>query len=107
MRGGGNFCGVAEMDGPVDFEASADCWDLEWKGKFPVKWHIIKDVPYNQFQHITFNSVEKIPIIYSRDAEKVSIRTFYSSIMALGQIMNGRRLLQSRVGKIHRRIAFD
>jgi hypothetical protein len=83
VRGSGNFCGVAEMDGPVDFQATADCWDRDWKGKFPVNWNIIKDVPYRQFQHITINTVEnlnQIPVIYSRDTQQVSIDTCHSYI---------------------------
>jgi len=83
VKGSGNFCGVAEMDGAVDFEGTADCWDREWKVKFPVKWNIIKDVPYNQFQHITINAdldnQNQIPVIYSRDTQQVSIHTFFSS----------------------------
>ena len=65
VKGSGNLCGLAEMDGPVDFEASAVCWDRNWKGKFPVKWHIVKDVPYNQFQQLS--------IVYSREIQPVSI----------------------------------
>ena len=58
VTGSENFCGVAEMDGPVDFEKSADFWIGDWKGIFPVKWHTIKDVPYSKFRHITFNTLE-------------------------------------------------
>lgn len=60
----GNFCGVAEMDGPVDW-----VWDRDWKGKFPVKWHIVKDVPYSKFHHIAAGNLS---IIYSRDTQQVS-----------------------------------
>ena len=70
----GNFCGVAEMDGPVDFEASAGCWDRDWKGKFPVKWHTTKDVPNSEFQHITFNTSEnpnQISIIFCPETQQV------------------------------------
>ena len=76
VTGSENFCGVAEMDGPVDFEKSSDCWDRHWKGQFPVKWHITKDVPYSQFQRITFNDAEnpnERSIIYCRDTQQVNI----------------------------------
>ncbi|KAI3973388.1 hypothetical protein MKW92_050499, partial [Papaver armeniacum] len=45
------FCGVAEMVGPVDFDKSVSYWQQDkWSGQFPVKWHIIKDVPNSQFR---------------------------------------------------------
>ena len=72
----GNFCGVAEMDGPLDFEKSADFWIGDWKGIFPVKWHTIKDVPYSQFMHITFNTAEnrnEMSIIDCPDTQQVNI----------------------------------
>ncbi|RVW40056.1 YTH domain-containing family protein 1 [Vitis vinifera] len=48
-----SFCGVAEMVGPVDYDKSVDYWKQDkWTGQFPVKWHIIKDVPNSQFRHI-------------------------------------------------------
>ncbi|KAL7221982.1 hypothetical protein ACSBR1_023833 [Camellia fascicularis] len=44
------FCGVAEMVGPVDFDKSVDYWQQhKWSGQFPVKWHIIRDVPNASF----------------------------------------------------------
>jgi hypothetical protein len=61
VTGSANFCGVAEMVGPVDFVARTEFWD--WKGKFPVKWHMIKDVPFKQILHITLESNENRSII--------------------------------------------
>ena len=66
----GNFCGVAEMIGPVDFGATTEFW--EWKGKFPVKWHFIKDVPFKRIVHITLEGNENQSIICSRDTQEVS-----------------------------------
>jgi hypothetical protein len=66
----GHFCGVAEMVGPVDFGARTEFW--EWKDKFPVKWHMIKDVPFRQILHITVESNENRSIIFSRDVQEVS-----------------------------------
>jgi hypothetical protein len=65
-----NFCGVAEMVGPVDFRANFFFW--EWKDKFPVKWHMIKDVPFSQILHITLESNENRSIIFSRDTQQVN-----------------------------------
>jgi hypothetical protein len=66
----GHFCGVAEMVGPVDFGARTEFW--EWEDKFPVKWHMIKDVPFRQILHITLESNENRSIIFSRDVQEVS-----------------------------------
>ena len=65
-----NFCGVAEMVGPVDFGGTTEFW--EWQGKFPVKWHMIKDVPFEQIAHITLECNENRSIIRSRDTQQVS-----------------------------------
>ncbi|OEL18694.1 hypothetical protein BAE44_0020286, partial [Dichanthelium oligosanthes] len=41
------FCGVAEMVGPVDYLNDMDFWCKgKWIGSFPVKWHIIKNIHY-------------------------------------------------------------
>ncbi|RLM74183.1 uncharacterized protein C2845_PM15G21470 [Panicum miliaceum] len=38
VNGSGQFCGVAEMIGPVDFDKSVDYWQNDrWSGQFPVK----------------------------------------------------------------------
>ncbi|KAL4304546.1 hypothetical protein GQ457_10G026690 [Hibiscus cannabinus] len=66
------FCGVAEMVGPVDFDKSVDYWlQNKWSGQFPVKWHIIKDVPNNQFRHILLESNDNKPVTNSRDTQEV------------------------------------
>ncbi|KVI01462.1 YTH domain-containing protein [Cynara cardunculus var. scolymus] len=45
VNASGQFCGVAEMVGPVDFENDAEYWQQDrWSGQFRVQWHIIKDV---------------------------------------------------------------
>jgi len=66
----GNFCGVAEMVGPVDFGGITEFWD--WKGKFPVKWHMIKDLPFREIDHITLEGNENQSIIWSRDTQQVT-----------------------------------
>lgn len=66
------FCGVAEMAGPVDFEKSVDYWQQDkWSGQFPVKWHVIKDVPNSQFRHIVLESNDNKPVTNSRDTQEV------------------------------------
>ncbi|KAE8667213.1 YTH domain-containing family protein 2 [Hibiscus syriacus] len=66
------FCGVAEMVGPVDFDRSVDYWlQNKWSGQFPVKWHIVKDVPNSQFRHILLESNGNKPVTNSRDTQEV------------------------------------
>ncbi|XP_012085690.1 YTH domain-containing protein ECT1 isoform X2 [Jatropha curcas] len=68
------FCGVAEMVGPVDFDKSVDYWQQDkWSGQFPVKWHIIKDVPNNQFRHIVLENNDNKPVTNSRDTQEVEL----------------------------------
>ncbi|XP_038714019.1 YTH domain-containing protein ECT1-like isoform X2 [Tripterygium wilfordii] len=69
------FCGVAEMIGPVDFDKSVDYWQQDkWSGQFPVKWHIIKDVPNSQFRHIILENNDNKPVTNSRDTQEVGLR---------------------------------
>ncbi|KAL9265132.1 YTH domain-containing protein, partial [Drosera capensis] len=68
------FCGVAEMVGPVDFENSADYWQQDrWNGRFPVCWHFIKDVPNSKFRHILLENNENKPVTHSRDSQEVKL----------------------------------
>ncbi|XP_043713636.1 YTH domain-containing protein ECT4-like isoform X2 [Telopea speciosissima] len=68
------FCGVAEMVGPVDFDKSVDYWQQDkWSGQFPVKWHIIKDVPNSHFRHIILENNDNKPVTNSRDTQEVNL----------------------------------
>ncbi|XP_065853613.1 YTH domain-containing protein ECT2-like [Euphorbia lathyris] len=68
----GHFVGLAEMMGPVDFNKTVDYWQQEkWIGCFPVKWHIIKDVPNSSLRHITLENNENKPVTNSRDTQEV------------------------------------
>ncbi|KAG8087668.1 hypothetical protein GUJ93_ZPchr0010g11114 [Zizania palustris] len=68
------FCGVAEMIGPVDFEKSVDYWQQDkWTGQFLVKWHIVKDVPNNLFRHIILENNDNKPVTNSRDTQEVKL----------------------------------
>lgn len=73
VNASGQFCGVAEMVGPVDPDRTLDYWQQDkWTGAFDVKWHIVKDVPNNQFRHILLANNENKPVTNSRDAQEVS-----------------------------------
>lgn len=72
VNASGQFCGVAEMTGPVDFHKDMDFWQQDkWTGSFPVKWHIIKDVPNTNFRHIILENNENKPVTNSRDTQEI------------------------------------
>lgn len=73
VNSSGQFCGVGEMIGEVDFTKSVNYWQQEkWTGSFPVKWIIIKDVPNSQLRHITIENNDNKPVTNSRDTQEVS-----------------------------------
>lgn len=68
----GQFVGLAEMVGPVDFNKTVEYWQQDkWTGCFPLKWHIIKDVPNGCLRHITLENNENKPVTNSRDTQEV------------------------------------
>ncbi|KAL3654865.1 hypothetical protein CASFOL_000651 [Castilleja foliolosa] len=70
----GQFVGVAEMVGPVDFNKNVEYWQQDkWIGCFPVKWHIVKDVPNSLLKHITLENNENKPVTNSRDTQEVKL----------------------------------
>eukprot|EP00250_Pteridium_aquilinum_P009709 c18876_g1_i1 orf=465-2516(+) len=72
VNASGQFCGVAEMVGPVDFNKNLEFWQQDkWTGRIPVKWHIVKDVPNSQFRHIILENNDNKPVTNSRDTQEV------------------------------------
>ena len=72
VNASGQFCGLAEMVGPVDFDKDMNFWQQDkWSGSFPVKWHIIKDVPNSSLRHIILENNENKPVTNSRDTQEV------------------------------------
>ncbi|KAJ7952091.1 evolutionarily conserved C-terminal region 5 [Quillaja saponaria] len=68
------FCGVSEMVGPVDFDKNVEYWQQDkWSGHFPLRWHIIKDVPNSQFRHIVLENNDNKPVTNSRDTQEVKL----------------------------------
>jgi YT521-B-like domain len=64
--------GVAEMVGPVDFEKTVEYWQQDkWNGCFPVKWHMVKDVPNSMLKHIILENNDNKPVTNSRDTQEV------------------------------------
>ncbi|GJT06062.1 YTH domain-containing protein [Tanacetum coccineum] len=63
VNASGQFCGLAEMVGTVDFVNDAEYWQQDrWRrsGQFKVKWHIVKDVPNSRFRHILENNTTNL-----------------------------------------------
>ncbi|KAH8523041.1 hypothetical protein H0E87_003631 [Populus deltoides] len=70
----GQFVGLAEMTGRVDFDKSVEYWQQDkWTGYFPVKWHFVKDVPNSLLKHITLENNENKPVTNSRDTQEVKL----------------------------------
>lgn len=60
------------MVGPVDFHKDMDFWQQDkWSGSFPLKWHLVKDVPNSTFRHIILENNENKPVTNSRDTQEV------------------------------------
>lgn len=74
INASGQFVGLAEMKGPVDFNKNIEYWQQDkWTGSFPLKWHIVKDVPNSLLKHITLENNENKPVTNSRDTQEVSV----------------------------------
>lgn len=75
VNASGQFCGVAEMVGSVDFNKSMDFWQQDkWSGFFPVKWHLIKDIPNSQFRQIILQNNDNKPVTNSRDTQEINFQ---------------------------------
>ncbi|XWS67476.1 hypothetical protein CRYUN_Cryun04dG0009700 [Craigia yunnanensis] len=75
VNGSGQFVGLAEMIGKVDFNKDMDFWQLDkWNGFFPVKWHVIKDIPNKELCHIILENNENRPVTYSRDTQEIGLK---------------------------------
>ncbi|CAM8982580.1 unnamed protein product [Rhodiola kirilowii] len=74
VNASGQFVGVAEMVGPVDFDKTLDYWQQDkWSGCFPLKWQIVKDVPNILLKHIILSNNENKPVTNSRDTQEVKL----------------------------------
>ncbi|KAL8484756.1 hypothetical protein ACS0TY_027165 [Phlomoides rotata] len=92
VNASGQFCGVAEMTGPVDFHRDMDFWQQDkWSGSFPVKWHFIKDVPNPNFRHIILENNENKPVTNSRDTQEI----YYKKGLEMLRIFKGHTLKTS------------
>ncbi|XP_040377937.1 YTH domain-containing protein ECT4-like isoform X2 [Oryza brachyantha] len=47
----------------------------KWSGSFPVKWHLVKDVPNSTFRHIILENNENKPVTNSRDTQEIPLKS--------------------------------
>ncbi|KAI4373724.1 hypothetical protein MLD38_011813 [Melastoma candidum] len=74
VNASGQFVGLAEMVGPVDFQKNVEYWQQDkWNGQFPVRWHIVKDVPNSLLKYIILENNENKPVTNSRDTQEVKL----------------------------------
>eukprot|EP00697_Spironema_sp_BW2_P011151 gnl/Spiro4/26748_TR13285_c0_g1_i1.p1 gnl/Spiro4/26748_TR13285_c0_g1~~gnl/Spiro4/26748_TR13285_c0_g1_i1.p1 ORF type:complete len:474 (+),score=68.21 gnl/Spiro4/26748_TR13285_c0_g1_i1:58-1479(+) len=74
VNASGRFCGMAQMTSALDYNTSCEFWDDDrWGGRFSVRWHYIKDIPNNQFRHITNPKNDDRPVTNSRDTQEVPL----------------------------------
>lgn len=73
VNGNSHLCGVAEMVGPVNFQKHMDFWSKNntWIGSFPVRWHIIKNVPNSTLRCVLLQNNEDKPVTGSRDTQEM------------------------------------
>lgn len=89
VNASGQFCGVAEMTGRVDFNKNMDFWQQDkWNGYIPVKWHIIKDVPNPHFRHIILENNDNKPVTNSRDTQEVSMILCFCWFIRYASVLN-------------------
>ncbi|KAJ9158998.1 hypothetical protein P3X46_024534 [Hevea brasiliensis] len=74
VNGSGQFVGIAEMVGEVDFDKDMDFWQLDkWNGFFPVRWHVIKDITNSHLRHIILENNDGQPVTYSRGSQEIGV----------------------------------
>ena len=69
----GQFCGMARMMSPVDYNKSSSVWTQvdKWKGRMEVRWIFVKDIPNPQLRHIRVWNNENKPVTNSRDTQEL------------------------------------
>jgi hypothetical protein len=72
VNASGQFCGMAQMASPLDYEKKSDVWQQDkWNGSFQVKWLFIKDIPNNHLRHIRLENNDNKPVTNSRDTQEI------------------------------------
>ncbi|XP_062214357.1 YTH domain-containing protein ECT3-like [Phragmites australis] len=111
----GQFVGLAEMVDRVDFSKTVEYWQQDkWTGCFPIKWHIVKDIPNSLLKHIILEYNENKPVTNSRDTQEVKLEqglqvlkifkdhVFNTSILDdFGFYDNREKIMQERKSRCH------
>ncbi|KAF5448122.1 hypothetical protein F2P56_028685 [Juglans regia] len=108
VNGSGQFLGIAEMVGQVDFNKDMEFWQLDkWNGFFPVKWHIIKDVPNSQLRHIILENNDNRPVTFTRDTQEIGLKqglemlSIFKSYAAKTSLLDDFNFYENRAKSIH------
>ena len=68
------------MVGPVDFHKDMDFWSQDkWSGSFPVRWHIIKNIPNAALKQVLLQNNEDLPVTSSRDTQEACSLSYLTS----------------------------
>ena len=73
VNASGQFAGMAQMESAIDYTKKFGDWAQSGKmsGTFAIRWIFIKDLPNNQFRHITLINNDNKPVTNSRDTQEV------------------------------------
>lgn len=73
VNGSAKFCGVARMEDKIDFTKTSNIWveHSRWKGIFPVRWLIVKEIPNRWFRMLRVPLNEDKPVTNSRDTQEL------------------------------------
>ncbi|XP_057503234.1 YTH domain-containing protein ECT1-like isoform X6 [Actinidia eriantha] len=103
VNGSGQFIGVAEMIGPVDFNKDMGFWQSDkWNGFFPVKWHVVKDTPNTQLHHIILENNDNKTVTFSRDTQEIGLKqgiemlNIFKSYLAKSSILDDFNFYENR-----------
>ena len=55
----------------LHFDVKQVLFPVKWNDNFPVKWHIVKDVPNSLLKYITLENNENKPVTNNRDTQEV------------------------------------
>jgi len=86
VNASGQFCGMAQMMSPVNFEKQFTAWaQSKWKGQFKVKWIFVKDIPNSNLRHIILANNENKPVTNSRDTQEIPFHQGCEMVRIFGE----------------------
>ncbi|RPB07220.1 YTH-domain-containing protein, partial [Morchella conica CCBAS932] len=72
VSGSGKFCGIAEMTSEIEHSVHTGIWsDKRWRGRFTVKWLIVKDIPNADLRQFRVANNDNKPFTNCRDTQEI------------------------------------